>query len=499
MSKERHQTKVNRIQNSLLNWKEHKEWTVPGSLSLDSKNQTSNTLRSNPYKKQGPRLDISDLDEEVSIDLNKMTAIVEPRMTMEKLVKTLLKQGVMPCVVPEFKGITVGGAINGAALESSSHLWGQFNDTCLSYEILLGDGSIIHASPDEHPDLFYGIAGSYGTLGVILSVELKVLPAAPWVQLSYHSFSTISEAVENMSQQHQSSKPPDCIEALVFSKNDTTVVIGQFLNTNALPKNCKKISLDKPWSPWYYQHVEEATKETKKNSDYTDVMPLEDYLFRHDRAAFWMGAYALHSSMLMRYFLDLLKICPEWYGKWQSSQSAQNYTTLKSPTFLQRLLLGWIMPSQRLYRLLHVGTEQWFADRFVIQDFYLPEKAIAPFVQQVLEQTSITPIWLCPIKPTSTPQVFSPHYVQTPQGTSSLLFDVGIYGFPCSHSSAKEITKHFEEETTKKAGRKMLYGHSYYSYEKFWELYPLEIYQELRTRFHAGGVWKELHEKVLGK
>jgi FAD/FMN-containing dehydrogenase len=39
---------------------------------------------------------------------------------MDKLVKATLKYGLVPPVVTEFPGITVGGAIQGAAAETSS-------------------------------------------------------------------------------------------------------------------------------------------------------------------------------------------------------------------------------------------------------------------------------------------------------------------------------------------------------------------------------------------
>ena len=38
---------------------------------------------------------------------------------------------------------------------------------CGSYEIVLGDGSLILATPDnEHADIFEALPGTYGTLGI---------------------------------------------------------------------------------------------------------------------------------------------------------------------------------------------------------------------------------------------------------------------------------------------------------------------------------------------
>ena len=84
----------------------------------------------------------------------------------------------------------VGGAINGGALESGSWKYGQFNDLCISFDVVkvsfvvhlrmapkvLGDGSLITCSSSQNQDLFYGLSGAYGTLGIIVCVTLQVVP-----------------------------------------------------------------------------------------------------------------------------------------------------------------------------------------------------------------------------------------------------------------------------------------------------------------------------------
>ena len=64
-------------------------------------------------------IDISGLSHVLSIDPLTKTALVEPNVTMESLVKKTLPQ-LLPPVVPEFPGIAVGGAPASTAGESSS-------------------------------------------------------------------------------------------------------------------------------------------------------------------------------------------------------------------------------------------------------------------------------------------------------------------------------------------------------------------------------------------
>ena len=81
-------------------------------------------------------------DQVIDIDTEKRTVRAQPRVSMKKLVQTIHSYGLTIPVVPELKGITVGGAIMGVGGESASHRWGVFGDMCTSFEMILGDGAI---------------------------------------------------------------------------------------------------------------------------------------------------------------------------------------------------------------------------------------------------------------------------------------------------------------------------------------------------------------------
>jgi Delta24-sterol reductase len=89
----------------------------------------------------------------VKIDPASKVAIVEPNVSMDKLVEATLEHGLIPPVVMEFPGITVGGGYAGSAGESSSFKYGYFNQTVNSVEMVLANGEIVTASRTESPDL----------------------------------------------------------------------------------------------------------------------------------------------------------------------------------------------------------------------------------------------------------------------------------------------------------------------------------------------------------
>lgn len=79
---------------------------------------------------------------------------VEPLVTMGQLSATLFPLGYALAIVPEINDLTVGGMVNGTGVESSSHIFGLLQHICLSYELVLSDGSVITCSKVQM-DLLY--------------------------------------------------------------------------------------------------------------------------------------------------------------------------------------------------------------------------------------------------------------------------------------------------------------------------------------------------------
>src|ERR671933_2493912 len=100
--------------------------------------------------------------------------------TYEHLVDATLPHGLMPLVVPQLKTITLGGAVTGLGIESTSFRSGLPHESVLEMDILTGDGRVVTATRDnEHADLFFGFPNSYGSLGYAtrLRIELEPVPA----------------------------------------------------------------------------------------------------------------------------------------------------------------------------------------------------------------------------------------------------------------------------------------------------------------------------------
>lgn len=469
-----HTLKVTKIQQQLRTLLEQKKGSP---ISLNYSSNHTNTTRSRSYKSGCPQLDMSELNSIIQIDREKRIAIVEPRVTMERLVRATLAHGLIPPVVPEFKEITVGGAIMGGAGESGSHRWGSFNDKCLSLEILCGDGMVITASPTTHPEAFYGVPCSYGSLGALLSATIQLIPAKELVRLKVHTCSSAEEAIQKLRE-----LSADFLDGIVFSKDRIVIIEGRLADTaDQLPY----FSLKPKSAQWYYQHVEKMTTSE-------EVMTITDYLFRYDQGAFWVGGFLLQPQLVLRYLLQgICKFKDSSDGNLTPEQIAKLRTPLR-PNLFWRTLLHPILSTKNLWKLFHLA-DKWAQTHSILQDFCIPEEQAAQFLKEVMKDPETFPMWLCPIKSTQKPQIFAPHLT-----SSSRVINVGIYGLPSYYTATTEdLTKLLEEKTRRCSGKKVLYSRTYYTEEQFWEIYSRDAYRSLRTKMSADGTFHDITEKVL--
>jgi FAD/FMN-containing dehydrogenase len=140
------------------------------------------------------RIDLSDLNEILEIDPGRRVAVAESGVTFVDLVTATLEHGLLPIVVPELKTITIGGAVAGCSIESTSFVHGGFHDTCLEYEVVTTSGEVLTCRPDnEHALTFEMQHGAFGTLGILTKLTFRLMPAKPYVRVAYERHASLAE------------------------------------------------------------------------------------------------------------------------------------------------------------------------------------------------------------------------------------------------------------------------------------------------------------------
>ncbi len=398
------------------------------------------------------KLDFTAFTQVLYIDTERNYVDVEPGVSMDVLLDATLALQRMPEVVPEFPGITAGGAAQGGALESSSFRYGQFNDRVLEYELLLADGTIVIARPDnEYADLYWGVATSYGSLALITRMRLRLIEAKPYVRIQVQVHASGGQAASELFAKAETGHA-DFLEGIIYGPHEAVTITGTFVEEPQAIVARFLRNID----PWYYRFI----RVRAMASSATAVIPIRDYLFRYDKGAFWMGEYLfpifhLRSNALTRFFFA---------------------------PFLR---------TRKLYDGLHALN---LRKEFVIQDFYVSRAHVPDVLALNAQELGIYPVWLCPIRSTPAPQKLSSHY--RPEET--MLLNIGIYGKPRA-IHAIDATRKLESLIASTHERKMLYAQTYWGSTQFWELYDHVWYQTLREKYAARllpDLWTKVHSSA---
>ena len=141
----------------------------------------------------------------------------------------------MPLVVPQLKTITLGGAVAGLGIESTSFRHGLPHESVREMEILTGAGEVVTATPDgEHADLFRGFPNSYGTLGYALRLVIDLQPVPPVRPAAPPPL----DAADVHGRHRRAGRPRghgrrplDFLDGTVFDAGEQYLTTGEFVDT----------------------------------------------------------------------------------------------------------------------------------------------------------------------------------------------------------------------------------------------------------------------------
>jgi delta24-sterol reductase len=434
------------------------------------------------YKKQWNAIEMP-LYDILSIDTDDALIVrVEPCVSIGQLTHALNPRGFTLPVVPEMDDLTIGGLINGTGIESSSHKYGLFHEIVTELELCLGDGTVVTATADnEYSDLFHAIPWSYGTLALLLSAKLKLIPCKEYVKLTYtphHDKEAYIEHMRQLSGEYNDDNDdngavmptPMFVEGLAYSLNQAVVMSGDFVDASEVKRGtANRLSLW--WKPWFYKHVEKMLK--NKNQEIVEYIPLRDYYHRHTQSLFW----------------EMELMIP-----------IGNHVVF-------RWLLGWLMPPKVSFLKISQTemTRQLVEKTHVAQDFLVPTRKMSAFLDICdKEYDRVYPLWLCLHDHSPMHGSLLRDPVVPNANGHEMYIDIGVYGLPqCVHEKReddfdmKTSMRNVLKELVAMNGFQMLYADVFSTKEEFEEMYDHEGYRQLRRKYNAdGGAFKEVYDKM---
>ncbi|KAI3602125.1 fad binding domain-containing protein [Moniliophthora roreri] len=127
----------------------------------------------------------SNIDSGVVIDFARMRGIeVKPERSIVKLEPGLTWEEVYSALGPwnitvaggRASSVGVGGLIMGGGISLLSYQHGFASDNVVNYQVVLSDGTVVDASVDSHPDLYWALKFGSTNYGIVTRFDVTAFP-----------------------------------------------------------------------------------------------------------------------------------------------------------------------------------------------------------------------------------------------------------------------------------------------------------------------------------
>jgi FAD/FMN-containing dehydrogenase len=446
---------------------------IPAGAPVRLAKRTSNLFRPRA-KAQGKGLDVSGLDGVIEIDVAGRTAQVQGMCTYEALVDATLPHGLMPYVVPQLRTITLGGAVSGLGIESTSFRNGLPHESVLEMDVFTGSGEVVTTRPGE--ELFDAFPNSYGSLGYATRLQIRLEAVPSHVELRHVRFDdaallakTVDEIVATRSYD---GLQVDGLDGTAFSPDELYLTLARWVSTGAVDE--PPVAGDRPvhpTTPSDYTGMDVFYRSIQQRE--TDLLTTYDYLWRWDTDWFWCsGAFGVQDPRVRRF----------WPRRWRRSDVYHRLVGLNQRTGFT----DWLDRRQ--------GKPQ---REMVVQDVEVPLERLPEFLAWFDAEVGMRPVWLCPlVSPGTSTGAQWPAYPLEPGAT---YVNIGFWGTVHVGPEAPHapVNRAIEAKVAELGGHKSLYSEAFYDRETFDRLYDGPHLAAVKRRFDPEDRFLSLYDKAV--
>ena len=432
---------------------------IPAGQPARLAKHTSNLFRPRSAT-TAPGLDVSGLTGVIEVDPHESAAEVQGMCTYEDLVDATLPQGMIPLVVPQLRTITLGGAVSGLGIESTSFRNGLPHESVLEMDVFTGAGEVVTTRPGD--ELFDTFPNSYGSLGYATRLRIELEPVPSYVALRHVRFDdasllakTVAAIVE--SREHERERV-DGVDGVAFAPGEYYLTLARWTDRLGDAGPVEEPS-DYTGQQIFYRSIQQRE---------TDLLTTYDYLWRWDTDWFWCSRALGAQHPLLR------RVWP------RRSRRSDVY-----------------------HRLVRLDQRFGVADRLdrragrpqrerVIQDVEVPVDRLAEFLAWFDEAVGMRPVWLCPL-------VAKRAWPCYPLEPGACYVNVGFWGAVPVGPDAPDAPRNraIEAKVHELGGHKSLYSEAFYDRGTFDRLYDGENLARVKRRYDPDGRLTTLYDKAV--
>ncbi|PRQ03968.1 FAD-binding protein [Enhygromyxa salina] len=104
-------------------------------------------------------------------------AVVGAGATWAELTQHSLEHGMIPPVLTDYAGLSIGGTLSVGGIGAGSVVHGAQTDQVIELSVLVANGELIHCAANHEVELFDAMRGGLGQVGIIVAAKLKLIAA----------------------------------------------------------------------------------------------------------------------------------------------------------------------------------------------------------------------------------------------------------------------------------------------------------------------------------